>query len=232
MSNISAERYEATLSALLDAQSDHPELIIRARCAPHFKRIAHQRQPDSPLNRIAGRDGDGCIAGIHYCRVTPEGTVTACPYIERAEGNVRDQSFHEIWDHADGFRQLRNPTLGGRCGECEYGALCGGCRARPLAAGGDLMGEDPVCSHTPRGGPVIVPISDLEHYGVRWSESARLRLDRVPPFLRRLVKKRAESYVTELGEKIVTPEHLSALVAKRFGANPPPRPPVIPESTP
>lgn len=89
------------------------------------------------------------------------------------------------------------------------------------------MDEDAVCAHAPSGGAVIVPVSDLERYGVRWSEAARERLERVPPFLRRLVKKRAEAYVAETGEGVVTPEHLSALVARRFGGNPP-RPPDIP----
>ncbi len=224
MSNISPLRYERTLSYLVGAQSLHSDLIIRARCAPHFKRVAHQRRPDSLLNRIAGRDGDGCIAGTHYCRVTPEGEVTACPYIEAAEGSVRDQPFLDIWDRAPGLRRLRNPLLRGRCGACEYRALCGGCRARPVAAGGDLMDEDPVCAHVPAGGPVIVPVSDLEGHGLRWSGAARERLERVPPFLRRLVKKRAEAYVAELGEQVVTPEHLSVLVARRFGANVPTRP--------
>lgn len=83
------------------------------------------------------------------------------------------------------------------------------------------MDEDPVCAHVPAGGAVIVPVADLERYGLRWSGAARERLERVPPFLRRLVKKRAEAYVVELGERVVTPEHLSALVARRFGGNPP-----------
>ena len=227
MSDISPLRYERTLNYLVEAQSEHPELIIRARCAPHFKRVAHQRRPDSLLNRISGRDGDGCIAGSHYCRITPQGAVTACPYIETVEGNVRDRVFLDIWDNAHGFSQLRNPVLRGKCGACEYRELCGGCRARPLAAGGHLMDEDAVCAHAPSGGAVIVPVSDLERYGVRWSEAARERLERVPPFLRRLVKKRAEAYVAETGEGVVTPEHLSALVARRFGGNPP-RPPDIP----
>lgn len=225
MSDISPPRYERTLNYLVDAQEREPDLIIRARCAPHFKRVAHQRRPDSLLNRISGRDGDGCIAGAHYCRVTPDGEVTACPYIEASEGSVRDRAFLDIWDNADGLRRLRDPVLRGRCGACEYRALCGGCRARPLAAGGDLMDEDPVCAHAPAGGPVIVPISDLEHHGLGWSEAARQRLERVPLFLRRLVKKRAEAYVAELGERLVTPEHLSVLVARRFGGNPPRRPP-------
>jgi radical SAM protein with 4Fe4S-binding SPASM domain len=224
LSDISPERYEKVLAEVVQAQARHDDLIIRARCAPHFKRIAHERRPDSMLNRIGGGDGDGCIAGTHYCRITPEGGVTACPYIAAEEGNVRARPFLEIWDHAAGFARLRAPALGGKCGACEYRALCGGCRARPVAAGGDLMDADPFCAYVPRGGAVLDPLADGELAGVRWSDEARRRLERIPGFVRRLVKKRAETYVAELGESVVTAEHLAVLSARRFGGATPQRP--------
>jgi len=37
-----------------------------------------------------------------------------------------------------------------------------------------------------------------------------------------MVKKRAEAYVQECHEQIVTPEHLSTLAKRRFGADGPP----------
>ena len=98
MSDISPQRYEQVLRELVQSQARYSDLIIRARCAPHYKRVAFQCNPDSPLNRISGRDGDGCIAGIHYCRITPEGGVTACPYIEAEQGSIRERGFLDIWD--------------------------------------------------------------------------------------------------------------------------------------
>ena len=221
MSDISPQRYEQVLNELIEAQTRHTDLIIRARCAPHYKRIAHQRDPDSLLNRMSGQDGDGCIAGTHYCRITPEGGVTACPYIEDEEGNIREQSFLHIWDLAEGFKRLRSPVLGGKCGVCEYRQLCGGCRARPLAMGGDLMDADPLCAHVPQRGAALVPLADIESRCIRWSDEAARRLARVPAFVRRLVKKRAEAFVAELGEQVITPQHLSVLSARRFGGNKP-----------
>ena len=41
------------------------------------------------------------------------------------------------------------PSLGGRCGACEMNGHCGGCRARAYGMTGDLMAEDPLCTHTP-----------------------------------------------------------------------------------
>src|SRR5919204_562949 len=48
--------------------------------------------------------------------------------------------------------------LVGRCGACEMNAQCGGCRARAYGMTGDLMAEDPLCTHTPgkfAGSPVL-----------------------------------------------------------------------------
>ncbi|MCU7940922.1 MAG: radical SAM protein [gamma proteobacterium symbiont of Bathyaustriella thionipta] len=93
-SDISAEQYEYILTQTIAAQAEYPDMIIRPRCAPHFKRIAQQLNPDSPITRVSGFDGDGCIAGTHYCRVAPNGDVTACPYIDTPSGNIRKQSFY------------------------------------------------------------------------------------------------------------------------------------------
>ncbi len=217
VTDITPLQYEQILNEIIDAQQRYPDLIIRARCAPHFKRVAWQRDPDSTLNRISGKEADGCIAATHYCRITPEGGVTPCPYISNEAGNIRQQDFSEIWNSAAEFELLRNPVLTGTCGACEFQQLCGGCRARPVANGQGLMDEDPICKYIPGSGEVIQPLKKGDFNDINWSLEAEQRLSRIPSFIRRLVKKRAEAYVFELGEKTITPEHLSVLAAKRFG---------------
>ncbi len=69
-----------------------------------------------------------------------------------------------------------------------------------------------------------MPLSSFENKHVRWSVEADRRLLRIPAFVRKLVKKRAEAYVAELGEELVTPAHLSTLSARRFGSGGPARP--------
>jgi radical SAM protein with 4Fe4S-binding SPASM domain len=249
MSDITPARYEQVLKQLVEAQAQTRDLIIRARCAPHFKRVAYEHDPESPLTRAQGYEGGGCLAGIHYCRITPEGAVTACPYIPEEDGapqgwdsatggrtpvaaNIRQQKFWEIWDNSPSFQQLRNPTLGGKCGQCEYQKLCGGCRARPLAMGGTLMDADPWCGYYPSGQPIIQPLVEQQNSTVAWSPEAEQRLERVPGFLRKMVRKRAEAYVQELGESLITPEHMSSLAAKRFGDKfPGKRPDNIPDAS-
>lgn len=224
MSDITPLRYEEALNQIIEEQKKHPELMIRARCAPHYKRIVYQHDPNSPVTRAEGYEGGGCIAGTHYCRITPEGGVTACPYIPDEEGNIRQQPFLEIWDHAPTFQQLRNPDLKGKCGQCEYQILCGGCRARPKALGESLMDTDPWCSYYPQQGAIIQPLDTQQECEAEWTPEAQQRLKRVPGFLRKMVKKRAESHVLEQGLGVVTSEVLTELSSKRFGSNMPKRP--------
>jgi radical SAM protein with 4Fe4S-binding SPASM domain len=215
--NISDMHYEAALKKIIELQAKHEKLIIRPRCAPYFKRVAWQMIPQSKLNQISGQEGDGCIAGTHYCRVTPEGDVTACPYIETPVGNIRQQSFQHIWQHADDFIALRNPQLKGKCGACEFRKLCGGCRARPLAIGKGLMDEDASCHYIPQPVAVIEPITRFNLQQVKWSDDAHNRLQKIPGFIRAMVRKRTESYVSDLGETLITVDHMAALSARRFG---------------
>ncbi len=221
MTDISPQRYEQVLKELVEAQEQTTDLIIRARCAPHFKRIAYQHDPESRLTRAQGYEGGGCLAGTHYCRITPEGAVTVCPYIPDSEGNIRETPFWEIWDDSPTFRELRTPRLNGKCGECEFQKLCGGCRARPKALGGSLMDTDSWCVYEPVGAPTITPLAELTGAEIRWSTQAERRLERVPGFLRKMVRKRAEDHVRQLGESIVTPVHLATLASRRFGNSPP-----------
>src|SRR4030095_7837392 len=52
-------------------------LLIRAKCAPHFRRILWELNPASPLLRNYAHGS--CPAGKYYCRITPLGEVTPCP---------------------------------------------------------------------------------------------------------------------------------------------------------
>lgn len=219
---VGRETYDRVLARVTEAAHEESELIVRAKCAPHFKRLAYERDPDWPITLAQGYEAGGCLAGTRYCRVTPEGEVTACPYIEAPVGSVRQTEFAEIWREASMFQSLRAPVLEGRCGVCEYQKLCGGCRARPMAADGELMGEDSLCGYEPRGGPVIEPLATGAAPTVRWSEEATARLARVPAFLRKMVKTRAQAHVAAQGRAEVTGSDLEAMARQRFGADGPP----------
>ena len=221
VTNISRDVYERVLRRVAEAARDEQELLVRARCAPHFKRMALELDPPLPVTLVDGYEAGGCLAGTRYCRVTPEGDVTPCPYMEVSAGSLREQPFAEIWRDAPLFEQLRVPRLEGRCGACEYQKVCGGCRARPLARHGNLMGEDFLCGYNPSGGAVIEPIA-ARNGSIGWTEEAEARLRHVPSFVRRFVRQRAEAFAREQGAKAVLAEHLDTLARRRFGKAGPP----------
>ncbi|MEK7386012.1 MAG: radical SAM protein, partial [candidate division NC10 bacterium] len=164
-------------------------LLIRAKCAPHFRRILWELNPASPL--LKNYAHGSCPAGKYYCRITPEGDVTPCPYMPVSAGSLRERSFADLWRSAPVFGDLREPKLGGRCGACEFSKICGGCRCRAYATYGDYLAEDPACGYQPgaHGGQVIELPATLTFglpvdYELAWEAAARERLQAIPSFAR------------------------------------------------
>jgi radical SAM protein with 4Fe4S-binding SPASM domain len=100
-----------------------------------------------PLLHLAETVFHGCSAGRGFVYVKPNGDVWPCPFIEVNCGNVRDTPFSSIWSTSPVLLDLRRreELLQGRCGECEYRRLCGGCRGRAWATSGNYLAEDPSC---------------------------------------------------------------------------------------
>ena len=220
---LSLQRHEEILEELVTLQRQHPQCIVRPRCAPQFKRVSLGQKSASAINLISGREGDGCIAGLHYCRVTSTGDVTPCPYLSESIGNVRNTQIADLWNDAPAFKTLREGTLSGKCGVCEFRELCGGCRAAAVAAGGALMDQDPGCVYQPMGGGTIVPLLAGANSTISWTPAAQSRLARVPASLQKMLRKRAEVFAREKGHSAVTVEHLKTMAARRFGPAGPPR---------
>ena len=214
ISDLSPLEYEAVLADLAKWQREYRgRMLVRAKCAPHFMRHVHQLDPDSPVLNYETR----CPCGTQYCRITPDGKLTPCPYLPEPAGDLRVRSFGDIWRSAPLFQALREGTLGGKCGRCEYRKLCGGCRARAFALEGDVLAADPSCVYEPpSGAEVIERVRDVT-YGqefapaLRWSDAARARMNRVPSFVRAVVMKRVEDWARERGLAEVTPELLTEI---------------------
>ncbi len=92
----------------------------------------------------------GCLAGTGVCFISHEGEVFPCGYLPAIAGDLRKQSFAEIWNESAVFGQLRDDdNLKGKCGCCEFRHVCMGCRARAFAATGDFLAEEPFCVYEP-----------------------------------------------------------------------------------
>ena len=199
-------------------------LLIRAKCAPHFRRVLYELDPGSPL--LANYAHGSCPAGKYYCRITPTGDVTPCPYMPVAAGNLRETGFAELWERSQVFTDLRTGPLGGRCGACEFREICGGCRCRAYATYGDYLAEDPACGYQPgaHGGELIrlgvEQTFGLEvRFALAWEPAARARLDAIPAFARAMVVQAVEAYARGQGQATVTPA-LLAEVRSRWGISP------------
>jgi AdoMet-dependent heme synthase len=204
--------YEAVLGDLARWERAYRgRMLVRAKCAPHFMRHVHQSDPDSPVLNYQTR----CPCGTQYCRITPDGKLTPCPYLPEVAGDLRAQNFADIWRSAPLFRQLREGPLGGKCGACEYRALCGGCRARAFALTGDVLAADPSCAYEPTPGVAVIEPARAIGYGddftpgLVWADAARERMERIPSFVRGVVMQRVEDWARRQGRREVTPELLA-----------------------
>lgn len=201
--DLSPSEYDTALRKVARLQRESKGIMVQSRCTPHFKRIIYEADPDSPYTRATGYDGGGCPAGTHYARITPEGEITPCPYMELSGGNVFREGFWKTWDESTLFRSFRKPELlQGRCGSCEYKLICGGCRARALAQNGNLMGEDPNCDYLPNPAAVMIKPDSSGLHASLWTPEARERLQRLPLFLRGMIKKRLEERARKEGGPI------------------------------
>lgn len=212
LTDLTPDEYEALLAELVDHQRRYRgRMMVRAKCAPHFMRHLHRADPDSPILNYATR----CPCGVQYCRITPDGKLTPCPYLPAPAGDLRRDSFVDIWRDAPLFRELRSAPLGGKCGRCEYRQLCGGCRARAFALEGDVLAADPSCAYEPDGTVAVIASARSVTYGMvatatmTWSPDARARIDRIPSFVRGVVVSRVEAYARERGLREVTVDLLS-----------------------
>jgi radical SAM protein with 4Fe4S-binding SPASM domain len=109
--------------------------------------VGHPGTHPSDMNAMT----KGCLAGTAVCFISHQGEVYPCGYLPALAGDLRKQSFAEIWENSVVFNQLRDVNnLQGKCGCCEFRNVCMGCRARAYAATGNYLDEEPFCVYQPR----------------------------------------------------------------------------------
>lgn len=219
LTDITPLQYEETLAKLYETQKGfRGSMLVGAKCAPHYKRVVFNLDPGSPL--LKAYDG-GCPAGTNYCRITSEGKVTACPYMDIAAGDLKENSFSEIWRNSAGFNELRGLNLKGKCARCEFKSICKGCRARALASNNDQLAEDPWCLYEPdpkknNKDKIEIKLREEDIFGMKaefnlpWTEEAKERLSKVPSFIKGMAIRGAEKYAKENGYKEITPDVMKA----------------------
>jgi radical SAM protein len=171
LNSIPPERAERVMEWLHDVNDDAP-FAVKTTEAPFYRRVGLQRLRDSArpeggaVPDIPGSGMDrrlGVVAGDGFAFVSHVGEVYPSGFLPESAGNVRDESVVEVYRESDLFRRLRDrDALSGKCGVCEFRAVCGGSRSRAYAHTGDPLASDPLCSYVPEGydGPVPGPAYD------------------------------------------------------------------------
>jgi radical SAM protein with 4Fe4S-binding SPASM domain len=262
VSDITPAQYDEVLASLYRIQRKYDRrMLVNAKCAPHYIKTvlenagaetdpiptdaesarapfdSAQDKPSlpnlSPIRTYSGGAG-GCPAGTHYMGIRPNGDVTPCPYLPVFAGTLRTSSLADLWTSSELFAGIRRRTsLGGRCGECEMNGHCGGCRARAYGMTGDLMAEDPLCTHTPgkfAGSPLLAIRGRASvaggqgtpaiEYGpespttIAWDDAAAARMKKIPAFVRGMVVRAVEESCRKSGISRVTAEELERIRAR------------------
>jgi radical SAM protein with 4Fe4S-binding SPASM domain len=252
VSDMTAAQYDDVLASLYRIQRKYAgRMLVNAKCAPHYIKTVLENAAagaDAPLAdadapssasgfaqiRTYSGGAGGCPAGTHYMGIRPNGDVTPCPYLPVFAGTLRRSSLADLWTTSDLFDGIRRRgALGGRCGGCEMNAHCGGCRARAYGMTGDVMAEDPLCTHTPgtfAGSPLLTVKTGTAafatasaaaiEYGrdssttIAWEDAASERMKKIPAFVRGMVVRAVEESCRKNGITRVTTEELERIRAR------------------
>ena len=248
VSDMTPAQYDEVLASLYRIQQKYNRrMLVNAKCAPHYIKTVLENagaETDpmptdaespgvSPIRTYSGGAG-GCPAGTHYMGIRPNGDVTPCPYLPVFAGNLRGSPLADLWTSSEVFTDIRRrSSLGGRCGACEMNAHCGGCRARAYGMTGDLMAEDPLCTHIPgkfAGSPLLAirgraSVAGAQgtpaiEYGpespatIAWDDAASARMKKIPAFVRGMVVRAVEESCRKSGLDRVTVEELERIRAR------------------
>lgn len=152
---LSPEDGERLMSWIFSVSRDAP-FIVATTEAPSYRRVAIERMREmgitgeqmkrsGPLRGAGIRDGHGIMFVSNTGEICPAG------FLPISAGNVRTHHVAEVYRDAPLFKSLHDPRqFEGRCGYCEYNALCGGSRARAYEATGTPLGTDPLCTYIPQ----------------------------------------------------------------------------------
>ncbi|HSM55907.1 MAG TPA: TIGR04053 family radical SAM/SPASM domain-containing protein [Candidatus Sulfomarinibacteraceae bacterium] len=136
--------------------ADQAPFPIKTTEAHHYRRIAYLKLRSqglsdeeirrTPTGRGFGiRDGNGILFISHTGDIYPSG------FLPLSAGNVRHKNIVDVYRRGNLFRRIRHLNqLQGKCGRCEFRAICGGSRARAFATTGDPLAADPLCPYIPR----------------------------------------------------------------------------------
>jgi AdoMet-dependent heme synthase len=136
LETLNAEEIETAFGRIHELSANAP-FEIRTFEAPQYTRYVMQRVQNVPIP-----------PDILF--ISHTGEVGVSPFVPTAAGNVRYQPLSWVYHNSDLLVALRDDrNIKGKCGRCDYRAVCRGSRARAFATTGDLFASDPLCAYQP-----------------------------------------------------------------------------------
>ena len=156
---------EATLKALADelgasfaqdplmtpvSNGSHDNLVhrlsrgqLRQSLIPDLDKFSQDFDPERwEAIKLDKLHSNMCKAGINFCCISTEGKVLPCVQFQLVAGDLREQSFHDVWRSSPVFLKLRktfNRDLS-TCGDCRLLPICFRCPGEALLSDGHAFG--------------------------------------------------------------------------------------------
>ena len=166
MECLTGEQFE-TVFERLHRLNDEVPFVVKITEAQHYRRHVILKEteghPGGAAERIKhilarprgigggmGMSPQAVNSGKGFAFVDYRGDICPSGFLPLPAGNIRRDRLADVYRSAPMFRKLRDASLlKGKCGACEFAAVCGGSRARAYAMTGDYLESDPFCAYEP-----------------------------------------------------------------------------------
>jgi radical SAM protein with 4Fe4S-binding SPASM domain len=139
LENITPERYKELYDFAIEENKKNQKSRIFIHCDP--LRVLYKDQQEINFSRFSG-----CIAGKALLYIKYNGDVYPCSKLPIKCGNIYEKKLKDIFLNSRELKKLTTrENLKGKCRDCKYNLICGGCRASAYAKYNDYMEEDPLC---------------------------------------------------------------------------------------
>ena len=109
-------------------------------------------------NKLKARElgiTEGCTCCTEYIQMNYDGQIFPCSFLRLDLGNILIDGLKNIWEKNDTVLKFRKRYIEeGKCNDCSYTKICGGCRARAVNETGNPFGSIPSCEGSPSGHPL------------------------------------------------------------------------------
>ncbi len=151
---LTADEHEQVFAKLYTA-SRVANFQIKTTEGQHYQRYVLQQRVRDSRGRLTeadviSRGPRGVNEGKGFVFINHHGEVYPSRFLPLSGGNVTTQTLAEVYCDSPLFVSLLDDSrLKGKCGRCNFRAVCGGSRARAHAMTGDLFASEPCCAYEP-----------------------------------------------------------------------------------